>query len=230
MSKPSILALSLAAVLLAGCSTPAASGSADRPSQRPSASPSDSPSATQKPTVAPKPTSKPTPAAAPTPEVAPPAPAPVAPQPAPFIPESPQPVVPVVPADPAVTAPPVNVPPALTHTSWVYPDVVPAPWPNFPSAERVAGTSWYIAGAGYPPGAEIRILFGEWGSDEDLLHAPVVKADANGHYRLQVHLSADFAPGTYGFMVWYKPFAEEGKRYAMVEVLPAGTPIPTPPR
>ena len=228
MPKLPFRPLSLGAALLAACSTPAVSAPDEHPAPSPSASPSTSPIAT------PKPAPKPTPTPAPAPEVAPPAPTPVpapvpaAPQPAPFIPESPQPVVPVAPADPAVAPLPVHVPPALPHTAWTYPDLAPVPGPEPVRVERVAGTYWNVVGDGYPPGAEIGIMFGKWQTDTDLLDIPTVHADANGHYSVQIHLSADFTPGTYGFMVWYKPFSEEGKRHAIVEVLPPGTGMPTP--
>ncbi len=85
--------------------------------------------------------------------------------------------------------------------------------------ERVAGSSWNVIGDGYPPGTELHIMLGKYQTDTDLLGAPPVFADANGHYSFRVHLPADFTPGTYAFMITHAPFDEELKRHAIVEVV-----------
>jgi hypothetical protein len=56
-------------------------------------------------------------------------------------------------------------------------------------------------------------------TDTDLLNAPVVSADVNGHYSMQITLSDDLAPGRYGVLVWSPPFEEEAKRRAIVDVV-----------
>jgi hypothetical protein len=106
---------------------------------------------------------------------------------------------------------------APTVTS--YPDLVPVAEWDAVRVVRAAGTSWNVAGEGYPPGAEIHVSFGPRQSDYTSLEVPVVHADANGRYSVRITLSADFAPGSYGILVWYKPFAEDHKRFASVEVV-----------
>ncbi len=101
----------------------------------------------------------------------------------------------------------------------VYPDLVPATAPDEPRVERMAGSTWTISGGGYEPGAEIHVWLLRYQTDTDLLNAPVVAADANGHYSMQVTLSAGFAPGRYGVLVWSPPFQEEAKRHAIVDVV-----------
>jgi hypothetical protein len=148
--------------------------------------------------------------------VAPPAAAPVpeAPQPGTFVPESPQPAAPVLPPP---TAPAAGDPASPAVTS--YPDLVPVKEWDAVRVVREAGTSWNVVGEGYAPGAEIRVFFGPRQSDGESLAIPVVYADASGRYSVRITLSADFTPGSYGFMVVDMPFAEERKRFASVEVV-----------
>jgi hypothetical protein len=137
---------------------------------------------------------------APAPSAAASAPAAQPPQPAPFIPESPQPAAPATEG---------------------YPDLTPVPEWNTVSAVREAGTTWNIVGDGYAPGAEIYVSFGPMQTDSNLLDTTSVYADASGHYSMPITLSADLAPGTYGFLVVEMPFREEAKRFATVEVVAA---------
>jgi hypothetical protein len=98
------------------------------------------------------------------------------------------------------------------------PGVVPGPAEGRVRSAATAGTTFTVSGDGYAPGAEIHVSFGRYATDGSLLDNPVVYADANGHYSMPITLPADLKPGMYGVLVWYAPFAEDHKRFAIIDV------------
>lgn len=194
---PPLAALSVALLLLTGCS----GASQNTDSNEPDAVSSVTPSATDPTSAEADPTTTPaeTESASQEPEVTVSEP----------VPATTEPIVET--SEPAVPAP--------TEQQII------TPVPTFDEVQVVTttGSTFIITGEGYEPNDQIRVSFGIAQSD-GMVVSVLLFTDGTGRYSAPIALNADLAPGSYAVMTVPEPqrgeaLQEDAKRFASIEVV-----------